>query len=186
MNATTLKTLKNKLISTSQALASQQSSDHEVFVYNDSNLDKVFEDYENIKIEIKNILENIDFLIDRHKISAFFMSAILKNKPIIIKTNQTDISDDDLEFVINTNLAILFANFIIRTFYKEINKKDLKVSMPDSSSSKAYIDQLTGLIKIYKERLEAGGENINILLLSISHIFFLLEKYSEAKQGVNI
>jgi len=185
MNATTLKILKNKLINTSQSLASKQSIDDEVFVYNDSNLDKVFEEYENIKTEIKNILENTDFLIDRHKISAFFMSAILKNKPIIVKTNQTDISNDDLEFVINTNLAILFANFIIRTFYKEINQIELKISMPDSSS-KAYIDQLTGLIKIYKDRLDTGGENINILLLSISHIFFLLEKYSEVKQGAKI
>jgi len=186
MNASTLETLKNKLVNISQALASKQSSDSEVFVYNDSNLDKVFEDYENIKSEIKHILENTEFLIDRHKISAFFMSAILKNKPIVVKSNQTDIANDDLEFVINTNLAILFANFIIRTFYKEINKKDLKISMPNSSSSKAYIDQLTGLIKIYKDRLEAGGENINILLLSISHIFFLLEKYSETKQGIEI
>lgn len=181
MTESTLKTLKNKLINISQALATKQSSEAEVFVYNDSNLDKVFEDYENIKIEIKNILENTDFLVDRHKISEFFLSAILKNKPILVKINQTDISDDDLEFVINTNLLILFANFIIKTFYKEINKTDLKIAMPNSASSKPYIDQLIGLIKIYKERLESGEESTTILL-SISHIFFLLEQYSEEKQ----
>ena len=181
MTVKTLNLLKNKLINISQALASKQSSENEIFVYNDANLDKVFYDYENIKNNIKQILENNEFLIDRHKISSFFVSAILKNKPIILKINKTDIDNDDLEFIINTNLAILFANFIIKSFYKEINNKDLIISMPDSSS-KAYIDQLIGLIKIYKDRLDIGGKNINILLLSISHIFFLLEKYSEEKQ----
>lgn len=184
MTVKTLNLLKNKLINIAQSLASKQSSENEVFVYNDTNLDKVFEDYENIKNDIKQILENNDFLIDRHKISSFFISAILKNNPIVVKINKTDIEDDNLEFVINTNLAILFANFIIKSFYKEINNKDLIISIPDSSSSKAYIDQLIGLIKIYKDRLDIGGENINILLLSVSHIFFLLEKYSEEKQKV--
>jgi len=182
MTIKTLNLLKNKLINISQALASKQSSENEIFVYNDANLDKVFYDYENIKNDIKQILENNEFLIDRHKISSFFVSAILKNKPIVLKINKTDIKNDDLEFIINTNLAILFANFIIKSFYKEINNKDLIISMPNSSSSKVYIDQLIGLIKIYKDRLNIGGENINILLLSISHIFFLLEKYSEEKQ----
>jgi len=179
MNIDTLKSLKTKLINISQALASKQSNEDEVFVYNDTNLDKVFENYENIRNEIKQILENEDFLIDRHKIAAFFISSILKNKPIIVKINNTDIDNNDIEFIININLAILFSNFIIRKFYKEINKKDLKIVMPISSSQKPYIDQLIGLIKIYKDKLDIGSDNIKILLLSISHILFLIEKYSE-------
>ena len=71
MTIKTLNLLKNKLINIAQALASKQSSETEIFVYNDTNLDKVFDDYENIKNDIKQILENNEFLIDRHKISSF-------------------------------------------------------------------------------------------------------------------
>ncbi len=183
MNKKTIDVLKNKLTNLSQALAAKQSSEKEIFIYDDTNLEKVFKDYDEIKTNIKSILEDTSFLTDRHKISAFFLSAILKNNPIKVKENLTDIDKQELEFVINTNLGLLFANFIIKTFYKQKYSKELKFIMPESSCPKPYLDQLIGLIKIFKDRIELGAENINVLLLAISHILFLLEKYSEKRMN---
>lgn len=66
MNKKTIDVLKNKLTN----LAAKQSSEKEIFIYDDTNLEKVFKDYDEIKTNIKSILEDTSFLTDRHKISA--------------------------------------------------------------------------------------------------------------------
>jgi hypothetical protein len=95
-----------RLIKISQQLASIQSNEKEIFIYNDNGLDKVFIDYNEMKIKIKKIITNDKFLLDRHKIASFFIYAIIKNKPILIKENYTDILNDDLEFIANSNRKI--------------------------------------------------------------------------------
>ena len=125
MTKETIDNLKNRLIKLSQQLASSKSNEMEVFIYNDNGCDQVFIDYDNIKGKVKEIITNDKFLLDRHKIATFFISVIIKNKPILLKVNKTDIASDDLEFIMNLNLAVAFANYIIRTFYESKNKKFL-------------------------------------------------------------
>jgi len=175
MKQETVELLKNKLISLSQQLASHQSNDVEIFIYDDKSNDMVFIDYKNIKDKIKSMITNDNFLADRHKISAFFMSAIIKNKPIKIKLNKTDMIDDDLELIININLALLFTNYIITSFYKLKTKKDIKIVYPKTDKNN-YIDQLSGLIMMLRDKIEQNDKEI--LLMAISHIIFLIENYS--------
>ena len=117
MTKKTIDNLKSKLIKFSQLIASYQSNECEIFIYNDERFNQIFVDYDNMKTKVKKIITNDKFLLDRHKIAAFFIIAIIKNKPIVLKINNTDIKNDDLEFIINLNLAITFANYIIKTFY---------------------------------------------------------------------
>jgi hypothetical protein len=168
-----------RLIKISQQLASIQSNEKEIFIYNDNGLDKVFIDYNEMKIKIKKIITNDKFLLDRHKIASFFIYAIIKNKPILIKENYTDILNDDLEFIANSNLAVIFANYIIKTFYEAKNNKTIKIITPKSDTTN-YNDQLFSLIKLLKNRIENENDE-EILLISLSHILFLIEKYSECK-----
>ena len=179
MTKETIDNLKNKLIKLSQLLASYQSNKDKVFIYDDKRFDQIFVDYNNIKGKIKKIIANDKFLLDRHKIAAFFIIAIIKNKPIVLKMNKTDIKNDDLEFVANLNLAITFANYIIKTFYEFKNKKSLKIFTPKSDTTN-YNDQLVGLIRALKDTIETENTK-EILLMAISHILFLIEKYSECE-----
>jgi hypothetical protein len=96
-----------RLIKISQQLASIQSNEKEIFIYNDNGLDKIFIDYNEMKIKIKKII-----------------------------TPKSD----------TTN----------------------------------YNDQLFSLIKLLKNRIENENDE-EILLISLSHILFLIEKYSECK-----
>ena len=179
MTEKTIDNLKSKLIKLSQSIASYQSNECEIFIYNDERFNQIFVDYDNMKTKVKKIITNDKFLLDRHKIAAFFIIAIIKNKPIVLKINNTDIKNDDLEFIINLNLAITFANYIIKTFYEFKNKKKLKIFTPKSNTTN-YNDQLVGLIKMLKDIIEIE-DNKEILLMTISHILFLIEKYSECR-----
>ena len=141
-------------------------------------MEQIFLDYEDNKNAIKELLNDKDFLVDRHKISAFFIGAILNNNPIKVKNNILETSNEQEELVLNTNLALSFANEIIKRFRKKENKNEkFKIIIPKSSSTKAYEDQLATLIKELNDSFK--NENKKILLLAISHILFLLEKYSE-------
>ena len=179
----TIDNLKSKLIKLSQSIASYQSNECEIFIYNDKRFDQIFVDYDNMKTKVKKIITNDKFLLDRHKIAAFFIFAIIKNKPIVLKINKTNIKNDDLEFLSNLNLAITFANYIIKTFYEFKNKKKLKIFTPKSNTTN-YSDQLVGLIKMLKDIIEIE-DNKEILLMTISHILFLIEKYSECRMEKN-
>ena len=100
---------------------------------------------------------------------------LTKNAQILAGKQSTN---EQEEFVLNTNLALSFANEIIKRFRKTENKsEDFKIIIPKSSSTKAYEDQLVTLIKELNDSFK--NENKKILLLAISHILFLLEKYSE-------
>ena len=101
---------------------------------------------------------------------------LTKNAQILAGKQSTN---EQEEFVLNTNLALSFANKIIKRFRKEENNsEDFKIIIPKSSSTKAYEDQLVALIKELNDSFK--NENKKILLLAISHILFLLEKYSES------
>jgi hypothetical protein len=177
MTQKTEEILKKRLIKFAHIIIGHKLNDIS-YIYNDKNLDNVFSDYKNIKNTIKELLENKDFLVDRHKISACFISAILNNSPIKIKTSSYNKKEIlELEFIINMNLAILFSDYIIKSFYKKLYNKELKMAKPQSSTNKPYIDQLVGLIRII------DIANKEILLLAISHILFLLEKYSEVVEN---
>jgi len=179
MTKKTIDSLKSKLIKLSQSIASCQSNEDEIFIYDDKRFDQIFVDYDNMKVKVKKIITNDEFLLDRHKIATFFIIAIIKNKPVVLKINKTNIKNDDLEFVVNLNLAITFANYIIKTFYELRNKKKLKIFTLESDTTN-YNDQLIALIKMLKDAVEIE-DNKEILLMTISHILFLIEKYSECK-----
>jgi len=178
MRQNIIEDLKLKLIKLAQHIAANSSNELEVFIYQDKNLEKIFEDYEYIKNSIKNFISDKNFLVDRHKIAAIFLYSIIQNKPILIKENKTDIEDKELEFIINMNLAMAFGAYIIQSFYKSSTNKEIKLVVPDSNTTN-YLDQLFSLIKILTEKIT--NEDKLYLLLTISHIFYLIEKFSECK-----
>ena len=173
--------IKNKIITLSQQIAAMQSNEDEIFIYNDEGLENIFIDYKNMKEKIKEIITRDDFLADRHKIAAFFISAIIKNEPIAIKLNKTDLKDSDLKFTINLNLAVAVANYIIVSFYKTRNKIELKIASPKAGTNN-YNDQLFALIRMIRDTMHQS-DNKEMLLLTISHILFLIEKCSECNNS---
>ena len=173
MKRETKEKLQAIFIKLAHQIASITSNGLKICVYDDKSCEDVFNEYEKIKSEIKNIID-YDFLADRHKIASFFIYSILKNKPIKLKVNKTDIDAEKLDMLINFNLAMTFATYIITSFYESKYGKELKLISPEVSDG-GYNDQLFALIRYIIETDE------KILLLAISHILFLIEKYSECK-----
>ncbi len=167
--------LKLHLHKIGQASASQDSKKGYVFDYCYDLGNKVFEDYESMRDEIKAIISDEAFLADRHKISAFFLSAILKNRPVQIKENKNDTDDTEVEFLSNINLGVVFASYCM----SEIGGRSIKLMQPTTSGKKKYSDQFYALIKLVKEHIDQNDSQ-KILLMMISHIFFLLEENYKA------
>lgn len=159
-----------------QVSASRDSRDGYIFDYNYDIGNQVFSDYSNMKDEVKAIISNKEFLADRHKIAAFFLSAILKNCPIQLKENANDTNSSDIEFLANINLGVVFASYCI----SEISGLGctVKLMSPSTNGKKGYNDQFYGLIKLVKEHIDQRDSQ-KVLLMMISHIFFLLEEYSK-------
>jgi hypothetical protein len=178
VNGSTKTLLNNYLVKLSQAVASNMSDDSELFIYNDKNCDTVFEMYEKIKNDIKDSVSKNTFLADRHKIASIFIYSIIKNRPIKTKANSTDISDIDLEIIPNIYLAVVFAIYIMESFYEEKYKKELKMSFPKEDGSSNYKEQFFALIKLLCNDIDSANCDKTILL-SLSHILFLLEENSK-------
>jgi len=177
MKPETLNRLKIKFIKLAQISSVNDSKNGYVYVFDDSSSDSVFDDYELNKNIVKTIVSIDDFPADRHKVSAFFIFSILKNRPIKLKLNKQGIDKDQIEMIANLNLALLFVNHLMRDFYFEKYEKDLKIVPPTTDGNKSYVEQLyTLLIKLYEE-VEYKKCN-KVLLLTISHILYLVEKNS--------
>jgi hypothetical protein len=180
MNYETKESLKSLFIKLAHQIIGLYSDELKVYIYHDELTEDIFYEYEKIKEDIKNNIIDAEFLADRHKIAAFFISSIMKKEPIKIKVNKTDISDNELSMLVNFNLSIVFANYVIKVFYKKRYNKELKIISPksyDDKSKKTYNDQLFTLVRDIINMEE------KVLLLTLSHILFLIEKYSECMQN---
>jgi len=177
MKPETLNRLKIKFIKLAQISSVNDSKNGYVYVFDDSSSDSVFDDYELNKNIVKTIVSIDDFPADRHKVSAFFIFSILKNRPIKLKLNEQNIDKNQIEMIANLNLALLFVNQLMRDFYFEKYKKDLKILPPATDGNKSYVEQLyTLLIKLYEEIVYKKCNKV--LLLTVSHILYLVEKNS--------
>lgn len=135
----------------------------------------MFDDYESMRDEVKAIISDKSFLADRHKIAAFFLSSILKNRPVKIKENKNNTNDNDIEFLSNINLGMAFAAHCMG----EIAGRKITLLQPTTTGKKAYSEQFFALIRLVKEHIDQDDSH-KIFLMMISHIFFLLEENYKA------
>jgi hypothetical protein len=171
--------LRLQLHKIGQASAAKDSVDGYVFDYSYDVGKQVFDDYESMRDEVKAIISDKSFLADRHKIAAFFLSAILKNKPVKIKENKNDTNNNDIEFLSNINLGIAFAAHCMG----EIAGHKIALLQPNTTGKKSYKEQFYALIRLVKEHIDQDGSH-KIFLMMISHIFFLLEENYKASNEI--
>lgn len=180
MTDATRKKLKDALHKIGQSSAAVDSKNGHIYHYDYDMGESVFKDYETVKDEIKTNISSKNFPADRHKIATFFLSAILKNRPVKLKENSNDTNNDDMEFFANVNLGVVFAAYCI----KEMAGLNIKILSPNGNV-KSYTDQFFTLIKEIKEHIDQNGSQ-KILWMAISHIFFLLEEYAKSAQEKNL
>lgn len=175
MTPVTKEKLRLQLHQIGQASAAKDSREGYIFDYSYDVGNQVFNDYESMRDEVKSIISDKNFLADRHKIAAFFLSSILKNRPVKIKENQNNTNNSDIEFLSNINLGIAFAAHCMTA----IAGRKIALLQPTTSGKKPYSEQFYALIKLIKEHIDQNDSQ-KILLMMISHIFFLLEENYKA------
>lgn len=122
--------------------------------------------------------------IDRHKVCACYMMAILHASPII-ERNSTDLTDDGINVSYNERLAITVAFSLLRAFtisaikhkssIAEDEKRELETKLNDGIwIPDDYINH-GDFFSNYSNELYFAMMNGNLNILSLAHELFLLE-----------
>ena len=139
--------------------------------------DDIFQKYSEFNNHCKNTyMANPNNILDRHKVAACYMLAILSASPLSFNMN----CDDDVIVTINEHLAITVGLSILQSFIrteKLQNGSDEDVpsdiNLPTTNHGN-YRDIFA--VELYFTKIE---NNYN--LLSLSNTLFLLEQYNELK-----
>lgn len=140
----------------------------------------------------KNYMKHPEERIDRHKIAACYMIAIITVRPLIVTKK---IDGESIPLAINECLAITVGLSIIRAFIESsitndehIPKKeaDLKIKKLDEGMQIPE-NQLVNhgdYIENYASELHFAALEGNLNILSIAHELYLLEVYTRTKKSI--
>ena len=149
----------------------------EILIFNQNSKLAIFNRYNELnKICKKNFMFHSDGLLDRHKVSAALVIAIVQTQPLI-STLITDAYGDYYAF--NETLAFRVALSLITNYVnkdpnaeQKINKFTLPIIQnADANRKETYQDVFCKMI-----RLDSAYNQISVL--SLANILFLLESYS--------
>jgi len=154
-------------------------------LFDENRKEFIFEKYSNIRDFIKErYMKNKDGLLDRHKVAAIMMKAILIVEPFqLSKKDNGEILDTEeipiLAWFANEVFAIYCANVIVSSFL--INEEDTKMKdvykkglvIPDCRNEDSYLLQLAK--ELYYNKVEGHFD-----VFAFANILFLLEQYTIA------
>lgn len=173
-----LENMKEMFIKFAQATATKNTTDGYVCIYDHNSAKKVIEEYSESRDYLKALISDLDFPADRHKISAFMIGSILKNLPIKLEENSNETNDEQIEKLINLNLATSVASHILRSFYKYENKEDLTIGYPRKHEcGDCYLENFHALLNLIDNEINQDPTN-KVFLLSVSNMLYLLEEIS--------
>lgn len=160
-------------------IISSHTDNEYLFSLQSDDIKNAFEYYEIIKEQVKKFISNTEFNQDRHKIASTSIISLLSFKPIVVNKYPKDITEIEATLWINQILAIAVAEYIIFDF---LDKPTQKLILPNTTTSgKNYSDYLIGLINSISDNITFKETDIAKLanyITSLSHILYLLEKYT--------
>lgn len=167
------------LASDALLLASKTTSEHYRFTVKEGNIQSVFAYYDMIKQHVKSHISNDEFRQDRHKIAATILISIMEVEPIEVVKHPLGITTEEATRWINEKLGLGFAEYIIFSF---LDIPDVSFKLPKKTTcGKPYEDFLYALTNSYYSDMEFNSNGIiksANYILSLSHIFYLLERYT--------
>ena len=148
---------------------------------------KIFEYYQEMRdyIRCNYMSKKIDVALDRHKVAACMMYAILKAKPL--KINRKIPSLDEKILLANEYLALYVALNIV-VMYKmdqcQLKEGEYEILFPETYFNDPSNDYVTNYCRTL---YYVSRENLNKFeVLAHSNILFLLEKYTDiSMKGTN-
>ena len=161
-------------------IAIQRNSKRDFLSYRIDHIENVFNRYETLRDKVKpnmKITPASSVQIDRHKVGALMLLALIKENFIILKPNQ---KYNDIELHRNIYLGYLLAKVIIKDFYKvDVANQDPNVDELDISEKSKYHIHFKKLIMANKNLLDSISANnssdINAVFF-LSHIFYHMEQ----------
>lgn len=149
-----------------------QHSDN--FKIKDNAKELILEEYKRFNNHCKQTyMKNPSNKLDRHKVSACYILAIVKASPIITDSNNL-LSDDEF-YTVNEEIALTVGLSILRAFCR--NDKRYPVSLPFDFT---YPEASHGdYRKNFVVELHFTKEEGNYNILSLSHTLYLLEQFNQ-------
>lgn len=143
---------------------------------------KIYKYYQDKRDFVKNkyMLQTEDIAIDRHKVAACMMYAILKENPIIVNRLEYRLSEEIL--LANEYLAFFTAVNILEMYKKHENKlsnADYEIVLPKTyhEHNEGSSDFLSNTCKALNYIKLQGINKFDVF--AYSSILFLIEKYTE-------
>jgi len=152
--------------------------------YKQKSIDKIYKNYELKRLEIRRFFMNFEKKpMDRHKIGAVMIYAVLKSK--IFKINKRIPNLPDEMLMANEYLAIYLALSIVESYKRdELKDEEWLLRIPNT-----YHENNTENKEIYINNMSKALYNIpNIKYFDIfaySNVLFLLEKYTDTINNKN-
>lgn len=146
---------------------------------------KIFKYYQEMRdyIRCNYMSKKIDVALDRHKVAACMMYAILKAKPL--KVNRKIANLDEKILLANEYLA-LYAALNIVVMYKidqyQLKEGEYEILFPETYFNDPSNDYVTNYCRTL---YYISMENLNKFeVLAHANILFMLEKYTDISRGV--
>ena len=161
-------------------IAIQRNSKRDFLSYRIEHIENVFKRYETLRDRLKPIMKITpasSVQIDRHKVGALMLLALIKENFITLKSGQTY---NDIEIHRNIYLGYLVAKVIIKDFYKvDVENQDPNVDELDISEKIKYHIHFKKLMMVNKNLLDSISANntsdVNAAFF-LSHIFYHMEQ----------
>lgn len=159
----------------------KKKTKRDMISYRIEDMDKVFIRYERLRDSLKmemRITPESNIQIDRHKVGALMLLALIKEDFIKLKTTK---SSTDVEKHRNVYLGFLLAKAIIRDFYKiDTQNHEFGVTDINIREQDGYSRWFRRLIMANKNMIDSiskasGNDDMNLVFF-ISHIFYHMEK----------
>lgn len=146
---------------------------------------KIFEYYQEMRdyIRCNYMSKKIDVALDRHKVAACMMYAILKAKPLKINRK---IPNLDEKILLSNEYLALYAALNIVVMYKmdqcQLKEGEYEILFPETYFTDPSNDYVTNYCRTL---YYVSMENLNKFeVLAHANILFMLEKYTDISMGV--
>lgn len=147
--------------------------------FDEKSKDRILNEYNKLRDYCKiSYMRNPDGLLDRHKVCACLIIAIIKSSPLIDVANE---GISEMKTIYNENLAMSIGLSLLNNYILTANQHDkeyLKIfsegfRFPETSRDTRYQELLCLML-----HYDIGHNNYSILALA--NILFLIEEYTKA------
>ncbi len=146
-------------------------------VFDRESKERIFKEYNKLRDYTKiSFMQNPDGLLDRHKVCACLIYAIIKSKPLVYDNNENGVG---MQYVFNESLAItiglsLLYNYIVSSGSENAQwlKSGFVFPKTDENRQASY-ESLLCLMLFYDVK------NKQYSILALANILFMIEEYTK-------